>query len=250
MQLKSREQVPSTWTLEEGVHHSFGQDADFHYHEVEEWLEVTQGAFSFYPAVDLVRPGMQPPGDPASEGQDSKIICKEKDVLHIPQGEVHRVEINDSAGVTYKMWTPIPSGSCFQRMLDPALKELVRRNLELPAVEDRYDKCKSTNSPLANADQEFLEDFVSPALTMHTKTGVILDKHGYLTRGAAPFIRSPSNSVEILHVTSQPESVLLSTVVTTTDIATSKTEQIVNIRLFVKENGGWKCRVWRNYPKP
>jgi len=86
------------------------------------------------------------------------------------------------------------------------------------------------------SDQQFLEDFVSPALAMHTKTGAILDKHGYLRRGAAPFRRSPGGHVEILHVTSQPECVLLSTVVTTTDIETGKTEQIVNIRLFVKEN--------------
>jgi hypothetical protein len=95
MQLNPSTTPPGTWNPEHGVHHNFGQNADFHYHEVEEWLEVTQGAFSFYPAGELVSPGTSP------------ITCKAGDKLHIPQGEVHRVEIVDPAGVTYTMWTPI-----------------------------------------------------------------------------------------------------------------------------------------------
>ena len=116
----------------------------------------------------------------------SSITCNVGDKLHIPQGEIHRVEIVDPAGVTYTMWTPIPSGPCFQRMLSPAMKDLVRRNLELPAVEDRYDHAHDTNSTLASADTQFLQDFVSPALTMHTVKGAILDRDGYLNRGGAP----------------------------------------------------------------
>ena len=42
--------------------------------------------------------------------------------------------------------------------------------------------------------KQFLQDFVSKALTMHTVKGAILDRDGYLTRGAPkpPFTRSPS----------------------------------------------------------
>jgi hypothetical protein len=152
---------------------------------------VSRGGFAFYSAEDLL-------------GSGEPITCTVKNVLHIPQGEVHRVKITDPAGVTYKMWTPIPSTSCFQQMLAPALKELVRRNLELPEVENRYDDAQRAHSPLASADQQFLEDFVSPCLAMHTKAGVILDKHSYLRRDAAPFRRLSGGPVEILHVTSQP----------------------------------------------
>src|SRR3954454_19077137 len=103
MQLNPIASPPTSWTKVSGVHHAHGQDADFHYHEVEEWLEVTQGAFSFYPAGHLVKP-------------TTPILCNQGAKLYIPQGEIHRVEI-DRAGVTYDMWTPVPSGPCFQRML-------------------------------------------------------------------------------------------------------------------------------------
>jgi len=85
LQLKSRDQVPGTW-IEEEVSHKFGEDADFHYHEVDEWLEVRRGGFAFYSAEDLL-------------GSGEPITCTVKDVLHIPQGEVHRVKITDPAGV-------------------------------------------------------------------------------------------------------------------------------------------------------
>jgi hypothetical protein len=35
MELKSRGQVPTNW-IEEEVSHKFGEDADFHYHDVDE----------------------------------------------------------------------------------------------------------------------------------------------------------------------------------------------------------------------
>ena len=93
--------------------------------------------------------------------------------------------------------------------VNPDLNKLVDRNRKLPEVENRYDDAKRANRPLASADQQFLEEFVSSALAMRTKAGAMLDKHGYLNRDAAPFRRS-RGPVDILQVTSQPESVLLS----------------------------------------
>jgi hypothetical protein len=232
------------------VHHDFGQDADFHYHEVEEWLEVTQGAFAFYPAGDLVKP-FYPAGDREKKREPPPIVCKVGDTLRIPQGEVHSVKIVDPDGVTYTMWTPIPSGLCFQHMLSPQLKDLVRRNLELPGVENRYDLAKRSGGRLEETDDQFLQDFVSPALSMHTVKGAILDRDNYLKRDAATSTRSSSDAVHILNVTTEPESVLLSTVVTVTYTAPQQAPaDIINFRLFVKEDGRFKCRVWRNYPKP
>jgi hypothetical protein len=231
MEQKPELTIPTHWATDLNVHHDPSQDADFHYHEVEEWLKVTQGEVSFYPAKSLVDPGTKP------------LVCGVNDVLRIPQGEVHRVVIGP-AGVTYTMWTPVPSGSCFQRLLAPDLQELVARNLRLPEVENRYDAAGGNTTALAADDRQFLEDFVSAALTMHTLPGDVLDRQGYLGRRPGSSHRSPSDAVEVLHATSQPESVLLSTVVTTDQPA-----HVVNLRLFIKEDGHWRCRVWRNYRK-
>jgi Cupin domain len=239
--------------VSELVEHRLGEDAPFHYHEVEEWLQVQEGKITFFPAGELMGLGAPYP-------------CVQGDVLRIPQGEVHRVEIG-SAVVKYQMWTPVPSGSCFQRKIDRDLEELIRRNLQLPGVENRYDERKRNPrdpTPQDQQDDQFLDDFVSEALTMRTAGGGILDRRAYLTRGPAPFTRSPSPSVRILHKTPprnappgapgtappDHESLLLSTVVHTTG-GPGGPQQITNLRLFGKEDSRvWKCRVWVNYPEP
>jgi len=229
-----------------------GQGAPFHYHEVEEWLKVQDGQIIFFPAGGLVGHAVTP------------CTCVKGDVLRIPQGEVHRVEIGP-AGVKYQMWTPVPSGSSdpdreelIRRTIDPDLEELIRRNLELPEVENRYDARKTNPraaTPQDKQDDEFLDAFVSEELTMRTAGGSILDRRAYLTRGPAAFTRHASDSVRILHKTSTPafpdhESVLLSTVVHTTG-GPGGPQQITNLRLFGKEEGRvWRCRMWMNYPEP
>jgi mannose-6-phosphate isomerase-like protein (cupin superfamily) len=62
---------------------------DFHYHSVEEWLQILKGEMTFF-----------------SAGNRHKYPLGEGQALNIPQGEVHRVEIG-SSGVTYRMWTPL-----------------------------------------------------------------------------------------------------------------------------------------------
>ena len=221
------------------VEHQAGEGAPFHYHEVEEWLRVVEGQVTFFSAGELV-------------GRPTQQICVTGDVLRIPQGEVHRVEVGP-AGVKYWMWTPVPSWPCFQRKLDPDLEDLIKRNLTLPEVENRYDeriRTGDTPTPQDQEDDKFLTAFVSTALTMRTARGGLLDHAGYTTRGGAAFIRGPSASIRILHRTTDPESVLLSTVVHTTDWYTGTRQQITNIRHFVKEDRVWKCRIWVNYPEP
>jgi hypothetical protein len=236
---------PPGWPPPLLVGHKVGEDAPFHYHEVEEWLEVEAGEITFFPAGELA--GHAVPS----------YTCVKGDVLRIPQGEIHRVTIGP-AGVTYRMWTPVPSGPCFQRKLDPDLEDLIRRNLELPAVENHYDE-RIRNPRLATPQgvqvNTFLDEFVSEALVMRTAGGSILDRRAYLTRGPADITRYPSDSVRILHKTPDPtypdhESVLLSTVVHTRG-GSKGPLQITNLRLFDKEGGRtWKCRVWMNYPEP
>jgi hypothetical protein len=60
------------------------------------------------------------------------------EALNIQPGEVQRVEIGPE-GVKYQMWLPLDmSGKTFQHKLDAQDMALVRRNLELPEVENRW----------------------------------------------------------------------------------------------------------------
>src|SRR4051794_16794904 len=63
--------------------------AGYHYHEVEEWLEVTSGDITFFTLTNQ-------PYKPAVN-----------QALQIPRGEVHRVEAG-SEDVKYQMWLPRP----------------------------------------------------------------------------------------------------------------------------------------------
>ena len=64
------------------------QSLKFHYHDVEEWLQVRQGEMSFVSA----------------KGHIYRVEAGR--ILEIPRGEVHRVEIGPS-GVEYQMWLPV-----------------------------------------------------------------------------------------------------------------------------------------------
>src|SRR5258708_38277213 len=78
-----------------------GKPVGFHYHDVEEWLQVTEGKATFVSAG-----GMQYPLDVG-------------DVLQIPRGEVHNVEIGPG-GVDYQIWGPgaVPAANWENNLTD------------------------------------------------------------------------------------------------------------------------------------
>ena len=212
------------------VPHPAGEQVDFHYHDVEEWLEVLKGKISFFSAGEL------------------EYSLVEGEALKIPQGEIHRVAIGPE-GVTYRMWVPV-NDEFFSHMLDDKDMSLVRRNLELPEVENRWDaRIRENLTGGDNKNRAFLDDSLSADLTFCTADGKLLvGKVAYLDRPPADvIIRYPSDSIRIL--LKGPESILLSTVVYTELKKGGPRQSFSNSRLFVKEGDIWKCRVWVNYPE-
>ena len=89
--MEKRDAIPNDvatgWRSQE-VSHDPDDRRPFHYHDVEEWLQVLRGDIRFF-----------------TEGEDEYPLRKD-DVLRILPGEVHRAEIGPE-GVTYRMWTPV-----------------------------------------------------------------------------------------------------------------------------------------------
>jgi hypothetical protein len=201
--------------------HDPGKTYPFHYHTVEEWLEVRRGAICFFSA----------------SGCEYRLV--EGMALWIPQGEVHRVEVG-SNGVDYRMWTPVEvSDGPFAHNLDPDFLALIETNLKVPQVEDNEDR---------ESFRKFFDDFLAPELTFRTAPGGLLRKDGFLARPVGDVRRESSGSVCILHASS--ESLLLATVVHTRPRAGGPRSSFANIRLFVKEGNVRKCLIWLNYPQP
>jgi quercetin dioxygenase-like cupin family protein len=201
------------------VRHAGGEQVAWHYHGVEEWLEVLEGDVCFVSAG----------GDeyPLSAGE----------ALHIPQGEVHRVRIGPS-GVAYQMWLPAEvSEEGFAHTLDAESVALVERNLAVPQTEDSEDRA---------VFRRFFEDFLSAEFLFRTAPGALLPREEFLGRPAGDVRRESSRSVRILH--QGPKSVLLSTLVHTSPKSGGPRRSFVNLRLFVPERDGWRCRAWLNYP--
>ncbi len=200
--------------------HAAADQVALHYHEVEEWLEVLDGEITF------------------SSAGGQKHVIRKGEALNIPQGELHRVEVGPN-GVQYRMWTPIPvCDETFRKELEPDELELVRRNLELPGAENRKDANPSNTA--------FLSDFVSSDLIFRSGGGdIVTGKDAFLKRPPSPVTRSSSGSVRVLH--KGVSSLLISTTVYTTPIEGGQAKSFVNLRLFRKENSGWKCLVWMNY---
>ena len=88
----------------------------FHYHDVDEWLTVASGEITF---LTLANTPFR-----VDVGRS----------LHIPHGEVHRVEIG-SQGVEYRMFVPIAVPT-FANKLDEEELDALRRNLQFPEHED------------------------------------------------------------------------------------------------------------------
>src|SRR5262245_30031643 len=97
------------WPSEDISYPAGSAPVEFHYHNVEEWLEVLEGAITFFTAADE-------PHYALAAGQ----------ALNIDPGEVHRVEIGKE-GVKYRMWLPVQlSESTFQHRLDNEEVKLVK----------------------------------------------------------------------------------------------------------------------------
>jgi hypothetical protein len=196
--------------------HPAGQQVPFHYHDVEEWLQVQQGEMSFVSAKGHVyRVGV---------GR----------ALKIPRGEVHRVEIGPG-GVEYQMWLPVgmPDAQFTNRLNDAEL-DLIRDNLMVPDFEDKGKK-------------EFFDEFLSDRLTFRAADGTLFNKAEFLNRNFVNRNREASDAVRVLH--NRPKSLLLSTVVTVPGHDGSR-QSFRNDRLFAQEGERFKCWVWLNYPEP
>jgi hypothetical protein len=220
--------------------HEAGRQFPYHYHEVDEWLQIQQGGMTFFPAA-----GLEPAIDFATD-IPLAVSLSAGDVLFLPRGEIHRVEIGAN-GVTYQLWTQ-PYQEPFAKPLDDALIDLVTKNLRLPNAENCWDA--RNQEALTKEDElsmNFLGSFVSNDLTFRTAGGkLFIGKDAYLNRKPADITRYPSVSVYLLD--KKDESILLSTVVKTRPKGEGSTNSYLNFRLFVMEEKKWKCRLWINYP--
>src|SRR5258708_2418437 len=98
-----------------------GKPVGSHYHDVEEWLQVTNGKATFISAG----------GRRYSLGVGQ--------VLQIPRGEVHDVMVEtDPVGVDYEMWVPVMP-TPWQHDLTGEDMALIRTNLAFPQSEDQED---------------------------------------------------------------------------------------------------------------
>ena len=212
-------QIVHGWVESDEVLEAKGQ-AGYHYHDVEEWLEVTSGDITFFTLTNQ-------PCKPAVN-----------QALQIPRGEVHRVEAG-SKDVKYRMWVPKPGplpdpGGNFAKTLHAEQVELLRDNLRFPYRED-------------NADRAFFERILSKDLTFCTAAGQILQgKEAFFERGFERSDRRSCGSARVLNRTT--DSLLLSTVVIVAG-GGGPPKSYTNVRHFIQEEGRPKCRLWANYPE-
>jgi hypothetical protein len=96
-----------------------GNPVGFHYHDVEEWLQVTNGKVTFVSAGGM------------------KYLLDVGDVLQIPRGEVHDVEIGPD-GVDYQMWVrvAVPEEKWETKLTDEDMN-LIRMNLAAASLPTR-----------------------------------------------------------------------------------------------------------------
>ena len=197
--------------------HPAGQMVGFHYHDVEEWLEVRRGAITFFSLS----------GEKKPLGAGS--------VLHIPRGEVHRAEIG-AEGVAYQMYLPVAPSTGFANRLAADEIDLLQTNLAFPLREENTDGCAAP----------FFAAQLSDQLVFCRSDGTIAGKDAF-REGFAAKNRSASGTVSVLNRT--PNTIVLSTVVTV-GRGGPAAKFFTNIRVFVKESGAWRCRMWVNVPEP
>lgn len=207
------DEITNQWTS--GIERHAGKEqVAFHYHDVEEWLQVVNGQIRFFSAGEQEYP--------LNTGQ----------ILQIPRGEVHRVEFGPD-GVEYRMWVPTAANrEHFANRLNEEDIRLIKDNLDLPKAED-------------NGDIPFFNGFLSEQLLFRTATGVELDKAGFIKRGFRNRNRL-SDSIRVLY--KGLDCVLISAVVTIEEGGAA--QSFLNARLFVREGSTFECRVWLNSPEP
>lgn len=208
------DEIINNWTS--GIERHAGKEQfAFHYNEVDEWLQVMSGKISFFSAGE----------------QEYRLGASQ--ILQIPRGEVHRVEIGPN-GVEYQMW--LPTGANREHFVNELNEEdisLINDNLSLPKAED-------------DGNVPFLNGFLSEQLLFRMATGAELDKARFIGRGFQNRNRY-SDSIRVLYKDSN--CVLISSVVTVRSEGGS-TQSFSNTRLFAREGGALKCRVWLNFPEP
>jgi hypothetical protein len=204
------------WALSNQIHPAL-QKVDFHYHDVEEWLEVLRGGITFF-----VLSGQ---AFPLSVGG----------VLQIPRGEVHRADIG-AEGVEYRMHLPVEMTDAFANRLSPDEIAMLQTNLEFPIREDNRD----------GQAVEFFDGHLSEALTFCRADGTVVCKDAFRDRDKlTDRDHRSSGTARILNRT--PKGILLSTVVTV-GATSAAPKHYTNVRVFAKESEIWKCRIWVNYP--
>jgi hypothetical protein len=191
------------------------QRVGFHYHDVDEWLEVMRGEITFF----------------SISGQAWPLAVG--NVFQIPRGEVHRADIG-AGGVEYRMYLPLAmTGAVANRLSDDEL-DMLRTNLEFPIREENTD----------GRAAEYFAEHLSDALVFCRADASVVDKTTYRSAFTARG-RSSSGTLAILN--RAENGILLSTVVTTGTGGASP-KPFTNVRLFVKEDGAWRCRLWVNFP--
>jgi len=196
--------------------HGPGVQVDFHYHDMDEWLEVVKGDITFF---DL-------------SGHEYRLGAKQ--ALRIARGEVHHVEVG-SEGVDYQMWLPVTPAAGFQNMLTPDEVACLKNNLESAEREDNRN----------NDAASFFDEFLSNQIVFSRADGsMVIGKKEFIDAGFKDRGRKSSGSVRVLRRTT--DTLFLSAVVTVTE---GSPLSFTNLKLFVREDGSLKCRMWINYPE-
>ena len=222
--------IESNWASQEVSYPPGSKPVPFHYHEVEEWLQVLNGTMKFFPIRE-----------------ENPNVLKAGDLLNIQPGEAHRVEFGPEE-VKYRMWLPEQvADNHFQHPLDDNEVALLRKNLDLAEVENRWDRRPNGTAVGQNADGRFLDNLISPSLIFRGAARKFVGKKAYLGRPPGDFVRTPSNTISILH--KGDGYMLISTVVETRKSNTQELASYFNVRLFVREDGLWRCRIWLNFPE-
>ena len=197
--------------------HPARQAVAFHYHDVDEWLEVLRGEITFFPL----------------RGDGCRVAVG--GALRIPRGEVHRADIGDD-GVEYRMHLPVAIPADFGKRLTADEIALLQSNLEWPVQED-------TGGDEAAA---FFEDALSASLAFARANGTVVDKRGFLKDGFTLRDRSAPGTVRVLN---QKKDFLLISILVTTGTGGTAPQSSANLRVLVNEGGTWRCRMWMNVPE-
>jgi hypothetical protein len=208
------------------------QDAgtfNYHFHDVEEWLEVQEGEIRF-----------------ATLGGD-QFRCVAGQALNIPLGEVHKVVI-PKGGVVYRSWTSR------QTRLDPesdALQSvitLLSTNLEIPLYENNVHSVMPEHK--GQTGRKRLERIVSKKLLFRNARGDVVGCADYLSGLPGPLVREKSTTIRVLHLGENKRRVptlLLATMVRAREDPEEPWRSFRNLRHFEKGPEGWRCCVWLNY---